>query len=122
MQVGHDLMVGNGQASGLFNPEITKLRIGVNNRDSKISSVVGAQLAKALKQLPEDRLGIIMLGDVPIRIATQAIERRIGSAAYDNVLAFGVSDYGELHFVFRETRRQMLDQLMMSGMRPLLAT
>jgi len=63
-----------------------------------------------------------MLGDVPIRIATQAIERRIGSAAYDNVLAFGVSDYGELHFVFRETRRQMLDQLMMSGMRPLLAT
>jgi hypothetical protein len=122
MQAGHDLMVGIGQATHLFNPTITKLRIGVNDRDNKIASVVGAQIVKALKQLPEDRLGIIMLGDIPLRIATRAIERRIDSAAYDNILAFGVYDYGELHFVFRETRRPMLDQLMNSGMRPLFAT
>lgn len=123
MQAGHDVMVlGSGQASGLFNPEITKLRVAVNNLDDKIAKVVGAQINSALKQLPEDRFGIIMLGSVPIRIGMEAIERRIDSPAYDNVLAFGVSDDDQLHFGFRESRRDVLDKLMTSGMRPLFAT
>jgi hypothetical protein len=120
MQAGHDWMVlAAGKATGLFNASVTKLRATLNDLDKKVATVVGAQIADALKQLPENRRGVIMLGDVPVRIAMEAIDRRIDSPAYDNILAFGLVDEDQLHFAFREANRNALERLTLAGMRPL---
>jgi hypothetical protein len=122
MQAGHDVMVlPKGGVTGLFNPEATKLRVANNSLDSKTAAAVGAQVSNALKQLPQDHSGVIMLGGVPVRIAKQVVDRRIEDAAYDHVLAVGVVDGQDLHFFFREERRAILDRLFNSGMRPLFA-
>jgi hypothetical protein len=122
MQIGQDRMNGpHGVSTHLLNPAVTSLRVAFNDVAKRTASVIGAQITSALAQLPEDRYGLIFLGDAPLSAATLAIERRIGAAPYDNILAVGIFDSDQLHFVFREARRVMLQELFALGMRPLFA-
>jgi hypothetical protein len=114
IQAGNDrVILPPNKSTGLFNPAYTAVRVVMNDLDQRIATTVGAQVSDALAQLPENRLGIIILGAVPLRIAKRAIERRVTLPAYERVLAIGVMDNDdELHFGFREDRRGMVEQLM----------
>jgi hypothetical protein len=122
VKVGKDVMVlPAGQAFGLFNPAVTTLRVVHRDLDQRFARSAGAKCADALKQLPECQLGLIFLGDIPLRIASQVFERRIHDSAYDQVVALGVLDGDQFSLNFREHRRSALERLF-RGMRGLYAT
>lgn len=122
---GHDVMVlDTSEATGLFNPTYTMLRVGHNGLDHKFARSIGARLAEAIRQLPSDEDAMILLGDVPKRIADAAIDRRIGDSAYDGILAFVVheGDSDQFHFSHRPSRRGQIQKLVASGTRPLFTS
>ena len=54
----------------------------------------------AKKQLPDDKLGIIMINRAKLSIAKEAIERRINLKQYRNIIAFVINpfdDFGTCH-------------------------
>lgn len=117
---GHDVMVlDTDEATGLFNPKMTMIRIAYNGLDHKFAYSTGRKIAKALRQLPEHQSAIIALGDVPRRIADGAIARRINDSAYDHVLAFVVCEGDDFHFTYRKPRRDLVQRMLSAGQRPL---
>ncbi|MBI4840384.1 MAG: hypothetical protein HY803_04805 [candidate division NC10 bacterium] len=120
----HDVMVlDSDEATGLFNPRMTMMRVAHNGLDHKFARSAGARLAEALRQLPPEQEGIIVLGEVPKRIAESAISRRISDRAYDHILAFVINevDNDQFHFTYRTERRTRVQQLVGAGLRPLFA-
>ncbi len=120
VRFGQDVMVlDSNEATGLFNPRFTVLRVVNNGLDQKFVRSAGARLAEALRQLPSDRLGFIFLGDVPTRIGADAAMRRLDDPAYDAVFAIGIVDSENWGFHFREADRQRLSSFMTGDVRPL---
>lgn len=119
VKFGHDVMVVDDEATGLFNPNKTLLRVVNNGLDHKFARSTGARIAEALGQLPSDHYGIIVLGDMPRRIADAAIARRLNDRAYDQVFAFVIYEDENFHFRYREERRHTVEQLIGPGIRPL---
>lgn len=113
------MVLDTDEATGLFNPKLTKMRIAHNDLDHKFAKSIGARIKGALKQLPEHQCGIIALGDVPRRIADAAIEKRITDPRYDQVLAFVVCNGDDFHFSYRTPRRDLVQSMLSAGQRPL---
>lgn len=118
---GHDVVVVGDEPTGLFDPRTTMMRIVHNGLDHKFSVSAGSRIAEALRQLPEHQSGIVVLGDVPPRVANEAIARRIDDSAYDHVLAFAVCEGDAYHFSYRTPRREQLQRMLSAGLRPLFA-
>lgn len=121
---GHDVMVlDSDEATGLFNPRMTVMRVAQNSLDHKFAASAGARFAEALRQLPSEQEGVIVLGGVPRRIAKAAISRRIGETAYDQILAFVINeiDSDEFHFTYRTGHRTRVQQMVGTGLKPLFA-
>lgn len=118
---GHDLMELGPEATGLFNPKMTMMRVVHNGLDQKFARSAGDRISGALSQLPEQQGGVIVLGEVPPRIADEAISKRIGEPAYDHVLAFVTNeiDSDDFHFTYRMQRRETIQQMVGAGVRPL---
>jgi hypothetical protein len=116
-----DVMVIDDEPTGLLNPDKTMLRVANNRLDHKFERSTSANIAEALRQLPDDHWGIIVLGEVSHRIADAAIERRIGDKAFDKVLAFVIYENEQFHFKYGSNRRKDIQQLLGPGIRPLNA-
>jgi hypothetical protein len=112
-------MIIDNEATGLLNPNKTMLRVADDTLDHKFARSTGAKIAEALKQLPSEHYGIIVLGGMPPRIAEDAIARRIGDKAYDNVLAFMVLEEEKFHFRYRAGNREVVEKFLTPGIRPL---
>jgi hypothetical protein len=115
------VVLDSGESTGLLNPRVTMLRVVDNTLDHKFVRSAGANLADALRQLPPEREGVIVLGDLPKRIAESAIARRIADKAYDHILWFIVSetDMAPFHFIHRTEKRSRLEQLLEARAKPL---
>lgn len=119
VKFGHDVMIVDDEATGLFNPNKTILRVVNNGLDHKFARSAGARIAEALRQLPSDHYSIIVLGGMPRRIAESAIARRIEDRAYDKVLAFMIYEEEKFHFSYRTKNRKAVQKLLNLGIRPL---
>lgn len=119
-QFGHDVMVLNTEeATGLFNPKMTMVRIANNGLDHQFARSAGAKITEALRQLPDHQAGVIVLGDVPRRIADRAMASRIRDPAYNHVVAFLVAEGNGFHFSFRAEDRDLIQRIVGPGQRPL---
>lgn len=117
---GHDVMVlDTSEATGLFNPRMTILRIANDGLEYSFARSAGVRIAEALRQLPDHHAGLIVLGDIPRRIADSAISRRIQDHAYDHVVAFVVAEGSDFHFSYRTENHDVLRKLVGRGHRPL---
>lgn len=114
-----DVMIIDDEATGLLNPNKTMLRVADDTLDHKFARSTGARIAEALKQLPSDHWGIIVLGGMPRRIAEEAVAHRIGDRAYDDVVAFIIFEEEQFHFQYRPTNRKLIEDLLRTGIRPL---
>jgi hypothetical protein len=119
VKFGHDVLLVDNEATGLFNLNKTMLRVAHKGLDHKFARSTSAKIAEALKQLPADHYGIIVLGDVPRRIADAAIKRRIEDRAYDKVVAFMIYEDEKFHFSYRTKRQKEVQQLLGPSIRPL---
>jgi hypothetical protein len=119
VKFGRDVLIIDDEPTGLFNPNKTMLRVANNGLDHKFARSTGARIAEALRQLPADHYGIIVLGGMPRRIADAAIARRIEDRAYDKVFAFIIHEDEQFHFNYRTKRREDIQQLLSPGIRPL---
>jgi hypothetical protein len=116
---GHDVMLlDTDEATGLFNPKMTMLRIANDGLYHRFARSVGARIAEALRQLPVQHGGIIVLGEVPRRVADSAIARRIQDPAYNQVVAFVVAEEGDFHFSFRTENQDLIQKIVSAGQRP----
>jgi hypothetical protein len=115
------IVLDSHEATGVLNPKVTAMRIVDNGLDQRFARSTGTTIAEALRQLPAAQEGMIVLGDVPRRIAESAIGRRLSDPAYAHVLAFIVSeaDSGQFHFTCRSEQRERLQRLCAAGLRPL---
>jgi len=121
VRFGHDVMIlDRDEATGLFNPDFTMLRVVNNGLGHQVAQSVGRRLAEALSQLPSENGGVIVLGDVPRRVADGAIARRIDEPAYGRILAFVVHEADDFHFTYRTYRPDAIQELLGSGPRPLV--
>jgi hypothetical protein len=119
---GQDVMIlDTDEATGLFDPRKTIMRVVHGGLDLRFARSVGARVAEALRQLPSGEDSIIALGMVPKRIAETAISRRIADGAYDHVLAFVVNeaDTDEFHFSYRTGNGSRVQRMVGAGLRPL---
>ena len=62
---------------------------------------------------------MIVLSDVPRRIAETAIARRIDGPAYRHVVAFAVGEAANFHFTYRTPHRELIQNIVSPGHRPL---
>jgi len=115
-----DVMIVDSEGTGLLNPKKTILRVVNNRLDRTFATSTGRRLKEALKQLPASHHGIIVLGDIPRRIAEEAITRRVDDKAYDRVFAFVVHDDVGFHLIYRKQRGEMVQKLLSPGIRPLV--
>jgi hypothetical protein len=104
-------LTADTEATGLFNPHFTKLRIVNSGLFNRIATSVGQTLSDALTQLPPEEECMIMIGDVPTRIAREAIQPRLGDSAYAHVRLFGSWYDTPVEFFFRESERKLLNLL-----------
>lgn len=117
---GHDIMVlDTDEATGLFNPRMTMLRIANDGLERSFTRSAGARIAEALRQLPDHHPGLIVLGDIPRLIADSAISRRIQDRAYDHVAAFVIGEGSQFHFSYRPENSDLIQRLVGGGQRPL---
>lgn len=115
-----DVMIVDSEGTGLLNPKKTILRVGNNRLDHTFAVSAGKRLTEALKQLPGSHHGIIALDAIPLRIAEQAINLRLNDKAYNEVLAFVVYDEEKFHLIPRKQGKEILENLLRPGIRPLV--
>lgn len=98
-----DVMVlDKSEATGLFNPRFTSLRVVNRNLDNRFSRSTGSLVRNALKQLPSHQPGFIFLSELPFKIAENVSQRRLRDPVYSNVMAFGIWDTSKFQLVFRD--------------------
>jgi len=68
-------------------------------------------IIKAEKQLPDDKLGIMIINRAKLTIARQAIERRMNGRQYDNIIAFVVNVFTDFWTCYRPQYRELLFDL-----------
>jgi len=68
-------------------------------------------MREAKKQLPNDKLGIMIINRAKLTVARQAIERRMNHRQYDNIIAFVVNPFDDILTCYRPQYREMLSDL-----------
>jgi len=112
-QFGTDVMVlDQDRATGLFNPEFTRLRVVSNRLDPKFAKSIGSRVNQAIGQLPQEQNSLIFIGDVPFRIAERVCKPRLSDPAYKHVRAFGILDDSQFRFIFRSVDREFVERLL----------
>jgi hypothetical protein len=104
--------LNSDEATGIYNPRFTSLRIVNRNLDHRFSKSVGSLAKNALNQLPDNQIGFIFLGDILYKIAETVSKRRLDDPSYDKVKAFGVWNRIEFKFIFREIDSEFIYELM----------
>ena len=116
------MVIDSVEATGLFNPHKTMMRLVHNSLDHKFARSAGARIAEALRQLPPFHHGIIVLGDVPRRIAEKAITRRLSDPSYAAVVAFVVHENNEFHFAYQKEHHNFIQAMVGAGVRSLFSS
>ena len=68
-------------------------------------------IREAKNQLPDDKLGIIIINRAKLTIAREAIERRMNLRQYDNIIAFVVNPFDDFWVWYRTQYRELLFNL-----------
>ena len=69
------------------------------------------RIREAKNQLPNDKLGMIILGKANLAMAKQDIEKRMNGDQYMNIMAFVVNPFGEFWSCYRIYCRELLSDL-----------
>jgi len=69
------------------------------------------RIREAKNQLPNDKLGMIILGKANLAIAKQELEKRMNGDQYRNIIAFAVNPLEELWSCYRTCYRELLSDL-----------
>lgn len=75
------------------------------------AQTLGRDIKGAKNQLPDDKLGIMIINRAKLTIARQAIERRMNSKQYDNIIAFVVNPFDDFWTCYRPQYRELLFDL-----------
>ncbi len=68
-------------------------------------------IREAKKQLPNDKLGIIIINRAKLSIAKEAIERRINLKHYSNIIVFVINPFDDFGVCYKTQYRVLLSEL-----------
>lgn len=110
----HDIMNVGQTPTGLLNPEATYLRVASSRIEAQLSAQVGNCINKALKQLPEANDCIIIIEEVPFKVAQIACQRRFSDPTYSHVRAIGVLYEDGIKFIHRNIDKDFINELQLN--------
>jgi hypothetical protein len=109
------------KARGLFDPESGafggEIVVSSANLSRRQRATLANRLRAARRQLPDACPGILLLNRANLHTATEAIESRMNTAHYANVIAVVVNPFEDLWSCYRTAHRELLADLF-DGFRP----
>jgi hypothetical protein len=96
--------------------EITIYSTDLTRRRRKTLS---KRIREAKNQLPDDKLGIIVIGKVSLHVAIKPIQTRMNGTSYENIIAFVVNPFEDFWYCYRMHFREVLADLF-QGFQPVI--
>jgi hypothetical protein len=108
------LLVGN-EARRIWNPytDNPEGEVFFTSTDlvSRRKQTIIKRIREAKKQLPDDKMGMIILGKANLAIAQQVMEKRMNGNQYMNILAFVVNPFEGFWSCYRTNYKGLLSDL-----------